>query len=248
MKVEQFFDLVAFEREHSQSQQYIETYFQDGEIVGKSVFDGGCGSGVDCMVFARKGAWKVVGVDVSAQFINLARQKARKLDLQKVSFHLEDMDSFIRRGKELFDIIFCQGSLVYLKDGWSMLETMEGRLNKGGILFFTVAGSSGLARMVNNLRSGCSRIPSLFWRPIAYLLAGVVRMIKLPFGKAIGSRGVSAAKSIAVTLFYPLSFSVTRKRIEAFLEEKNLTLEHLGVHRVFGQEMFYTIKAKKVDG
>jgi len=245
MEVGRFFDLVAFERESKPSQQYIETYFTDEEIEGKLVFDGGCGSGVDGIVFAHKGARKVVGVDVSAQFISLAKQKVKKLDIQKVSFYQGDMDSFVRRSKELFDIIFCQGSLVYLKDGWGTLRVMEESLADGGILFFTVAADSLLAKMVNGFRYLGSKVPPLFWPPLALLLAGLVRMIKLPFGKAIGNRGVPACKSIAITLFYPLSFMVSKEEIKNFLKARNLTLEYLGIHRVFGQDLFYTVKARK---
>src|SRR6185295_8169989 len=47
-----------------------------GDVRGRTVLDFGCGSGQNSLLLARRGA-RVVGVDISASLIELARRRLR---------------------------------------------------------------------------------------------------------------------------------------------------------------------------
>ena len=62
---------------------------------GETVVDFGSGGGIDCFLAAQavgpKG--RVIGVDMTPDMVNLAKENARKLDLVNVEFHLTEMES-----------------------------------------------------------------------------------------------------------------------------------------------------------
>jgi len=61
------------------------------DLSGERVLDAGCGPGEVSTALARRGA-EVVGVDVSANLIDLAQQRfPEDLDPAQVSFHVGDM-------------------------------------------------------------------------------------------------------------------------------------------------------------
>ena len=49
-------------------------------LKGKSVLDLGCGFGEHCKGFIKKGAAKVVGVDISEKMLEVAREECHKPD------------------------------------------------------------------------------------------------------------------------------------------------------------------------
>ena len=51
---------------------------------GKTVLDIGCGSGVYCIEAARRGAAKVVGIDISENMIALARARSQELGYEDI--------------------------------------------------------------------------------------------------------------------------------------------------------------------
>ena len=62
---------------------------------GETVVDFGSGGGIDCFLAARAVGpeGRVIGIDMTPDMVNLAKQNARKLDLANVEFHLTEMES-----------------------------------------------------------------------------------------------------------------------------------------------------------
>jgi len=62
---------------------------------GETVVDFGSGGGIDCFLAARAVGpqGRVIGIDMTADMVDLARENARKLDLANVEFHLTEMES-----------------------------------------------------------------------------------------------------------------------------------------------------------
>ena len=58
-------------------ERYEITFAEAGDVAGKAVLDVGCGSGVYAADFARRGARRVVGVDLSAGMLALAERGRR---------------------------------------------------------------------------------------------------------------------------------------------------------------------------
>ena len=61
---------------------------------GETVVDFGSGGGIDCFLAARAVGeqGRVIGIDMTQDMVNLARDNARKLDLGNVEFHLSEME------------------------------------------------------------------------------------------------------------------------------------------------------------
>src|SRR5262245_55123538 len=77
-----------------------------------TVLDVGCGPGRYAMALARAGASSVVGVDVSATMIELARQEATRSGVaERCTFHVAPFAEF--QSDALFDVVLATGYFDY---------------------------------------------------------------------------------------------------------------------------------------
>jgi ubiquinone/menaquinone biosynthesis C-methylase UbiE len=109
-------------------------YRQVTEPQGKVILDAGCGSGYHALILAEAnpGA-QIVGIDLSEQSINLARQRLAYHGFDNVEFYsakLEDMAQLGRR----FDYINCDEVLYLLPDPVAGLKAMKDVLKPSGII------------------------------------------------------------------------------------------------------------------
>lgn len=115
--IDQHFHRDIFER--------FELTFQHAQPIGrKTVLDVGCGSGLYCIEFARRGARRVVGIDFAPKMLELARAAARE---QKVG----DLCKFIQAEflaysfREQFDYTVALGVFDYLREPIPFLQKMR---------------------------------------------------------------------------------------------------------------------------
>jgi SAM-dependent methyltransferase len=103
--------------------RYDITFEHAGDATDKAVLDIGCGSGVYCVDFARRGARRVVGVDFSANMLALARQEAASHGVAGTcEFILGD---FLEVPiTEHFDVTIAMGVFDYLPEPLPFLEKM----------------------------------------------------------------------------------------------------------------------------
>jgi magnesium protoporphyrin O-methyltransferase len=96
-------------------ERYDLTFRHCGEISGARVLDIGCGTGLYSIVFAKRGAAKVVGIDLAPAMITFAQQRAQELMVQD---HCEFIcDDFLNHTfEEKFDIIVALGVFDYIQD------------------------------------------------------------------------------------------------------------------------------------
>ena len=66
----------------------------DALSAGETVVDFGSGGGIDCFIAAKAvgDSGSVVGIDMTENMVELARENAAKLGLSNVSFHLSEME------------------------------------------------------------------------------------------------------------------------------------------------------------
>ncbi len=100
-----------------------------------TVLDVGCGSGRNSVVFAKSGARRVVGIDFSANMIDLARECALRHGVaHKCEFICADVltNSF----DEKFDVAVALGVFDYIRDPATLLRRMMDLANNKVIASF----------------------------------------------------------------------------------------------------------------
>ena len=104
-------------------ERYTITFEQAGDVTDKKILDVGCGSGVYSVDFARRGARRVVGVDLSNNMLNLARHEAEQHGVagrcEFIQADFLDLDL-----EEKFDISIAMGVFDYVPDQVSFLRKM----------------------------------------------------------------------------------------------------------------------------
>jgi SAM-dependent methyltransferase len=101
---------------------------------GKLILDAGCGSGYKSLMLAaaNPGA-KVVGIDLSAPSIDLARQRLEYHGYDNVEFHVLSLEDLPKLNQQ-FDYINCDDTLYLLPDPIAGLQSMKAVLQSDGVL------------------------------------------------------------------------------------------------------------------
>lgn len=103
------------------------------ELEGKTVLDLGCGMGEHCLGFVRRGAARVVGVDISENMLSVAREKHGDPRIEYLNLPME-------RVGELdgpFDMVVSSLALHYVADFAGVVAAVHRLLNPGGAFVFS---------------------------------------------------------------------------------------------------------------
>jgi ubiquinone/menaquinone biosynthesis C-methylase UbiE len=107
-------------------------------LKGRKILDVGCGPGRDSKYFSEKGL-EVIGIDLSENFLKIARMKAPsvkflKMDLRKLDFP-----------NETFDGLWVCSSFLHIpkKDAKKTLKEFRRVLKKEGVMFIAVKQGKG---------------------------------------------------------------------------------------------------------
>lgn len=101
---------------------------------GKVILDAGCGSGYKALMLAlaNPGA-KIVGIDLSEQSIELARQRLQFHGIDNVEFQVLKIEDLPQLGLQ-FDYINCDEVLYILPDPVAGLQAMKSVLKPNGLI------------------------------------------------------------------------------------------------------------------
>lgn len=111
---------------------------------GEAIVDFGCGTGDLAVTIAESGA-HVVGVDISPEMIERARMKYPGL-----SFEVADgMDWHPTR---LYDAVFSNAALHWMRDAEAAVRTMAGSLRAGGRLVAEFGGYGNVSHIVEAMQ------------------------------------------------------------------------------------------------
>lgn len=95
-------------------------------VRGRSFLDVGCGCGYYCVALARKGAREVVGLDLSRNMLELAKNLAEREGVADVcTFVQADIFSYSYRAKASFDVCLGVGLFDYLQNPLKALSIMK---------------------------------------------------------------------------------------------------------------------------
>lgn len=107
----------------------------------KICLDAGCGGGRNSIAMARLGAKEVVGIDISEEGLENARQRAQ--GMTNVRFEQASVLS-IPFPDESFDMVWCAGVLMITADEERALDELARVTAKGGCLYLLVYATGGI--------------------------------------------------------------------------------------------------------
>lgn len=100
-------------------------------LKNKTVLCVGCGSGEEASYLKSLGAKKVVGIDISAKLIEIAKK-----NYPEIEFHVMDMEN-IKLPKQTFDFAYSSLVMHYVKDWTKTLGSVKKALRKNGSFLFS---------------------------------------------------------------------------------------------------------------
>jgi len=102
------------------------------DLVGKTVLDVGCGSGIDLEYFKAKGAAHLTGADIAQELISIAKEKLPDADIRDDSF------AYLSWKDSSFDIVWSKYALSHAKDIVPPLKELWRVCKKNGIVLLQV--------------------------------------------------------------------------------------------------------------
>ena len=130
------YDKIAepYAKEFSKPSEYIEEFLA---LLPKNakILDVGCGVGVDAGFMASKG-FEIIGVDLSKEMLNIARQKFPQIDFKQQDIRELDFPP------NSFDGILASCSLIHIpkKDVPSLIKKFKKILKKDGAIYIALQG------------------------------------------------------------------------------------------------------------
>ncbi|MBE9007169.1 class I SAM-dependent methyltransferase [Fortiea sp. LEGE XX443] len=112
-------------------------YLRNQELINtkdKVILDAGCGSGYTSLALAEANPdAKIIGIDLSAESVNLARQRFQYHGFDNAEFHTLSIEDLPKLGMK-FDYINCDETLYLLPDPVLGLQAMKSVLQPDGII------------------------------------------------------------------------------------------------------------------
>lgn len=128
------YDKIAkpYAKEFSKPSEYIDDFLAQLHKNGK-IFDVGCGVGVDSGYMVSRG-FEVIGIDLSKEMLNIARQKFPQIDFRQLDIRELDFPP------QFLDGILASYSLIHIpkKDVPDLLKKFHRILKKDGAIYIAL--------------------------------------------------------------------------------------------------------------
>jgi SAM-dependent methyltransferase len=116
------------------------------DVLGQRVLDLGCGVGQLALHLAQQGAAEVIGVDVSARMLGLARSERT---YPRVTYQLQAIEE-VEFSPERFELVVSSLAFHYVQDYASLVRRIAAWLVPGGTLAFSTEHPIYTARLPTN--------------------------------------------------------------------------------------------------
>ncbi len=103
------------------------------DVSGKVVLDLGCGYGHNCIDFIKRGAIKVVGIDISEKMLEVANTECFNDKIKYIKMNMTDIGQLNQK----FDLIYSSLAFHYIEKFENLVKDMYSLLNDGGYLLFS---------------------------------------------------------------------------------------------------------------
>lgn len=208
------------------------------DLAEKSVIDLGCGYGHNCLDFVKRGAKRVVGIDISSNMIELAKKESVSEEIEYINGSMTELNKLT----ETFDFAYSSLAFHYIEDFDALARDIYSILNKGGYLLFsqehpivtaTIDGKGHFNYDENGNRTSytMSNYGQEGKREITWYVNGVIKYHR-PFGRLITA--LANAGFVIDTVLEPMPEPWAIEKLPKLVKE-------------FIKPCFIIIKAKKPD-
>ncbi|MFO7865398.1 MAG: methyltransferase domain-containing protein [Candidatus Aminicenantes bacterium] len=226
-RVGHFYDVVWTEYlpEYQESENHWRLFYFPEEIRGKKVLDAGCGTGIFSIIFARLGASRVTGIDISEGSLSTGRALKQKFHLDNLHFRQEDMLN-LPFTPDSFDIVWAWGTVHHTTDPMGAISELDRVLKPGGSLLLAVYTRTRLTFLHEVIRKTLVRTPKKSWTVLSKILSFFLAPVVFLFKKREKSRkGEKLEELILDWYFVPIRYYYKPEEIREFLEGKGYTAE-----------------------
>lgn len=247
-KVGSFYDVVWTEYvpEYEASEKHWAMFYSPEEVQGMAVLDAGCGTGIFSAIFARNGAGRVVGIDISPGSLETARGLKEKFNLANVSFERQDMLQ-LPFADGTFDIVWAWGTVHHTTDPLRAISELARVLRPGGSIFLAVYKRTKLTWIHEIIRKTLVKTPKRSWTALSKIMAFFLSPVVFFFKKREKSRkGEKLEELILDWYFVPIRHYYAPDEIRDFLEGKSFEIEKfLPASGRFDSSSNFIYKARK---
>ncbi|MFZ5559793.1 MAG: class I SAM-dependent methyltransferase [Patescibacteria group bacterium] len=247
-KVGKFYDLVwgKYIPEEEEHRKHLEIFFKDEEINKKKILDAGCGTGIFSVIFAKKGAEKVFGIDISEESLNTAKSLARKFNLNNIEFKVDDMLN-LQFPDKYFDIVWAWGSAHHTTNPLKAIDELIRALADRGVLFIALYKKTNLTWLHELIRRICILAPRFCWVPLSKIMAVFLWPVTKIFKREESKRrGEKLEELILDWYFVPVRHYFNPDFIKNYLENKGFFIEkYLPLCGRFESTTNFIFKARK---
>ena len=226
-KVGRFYDVVWTEYlpEYEASEKHWKLFFSAEEVKGKTVLDAGCGTGIFSAIFARNGAGRVVGIDISRRSLETARGLKERFGLDNAEFRQQDM-LHLPFADRTFDIAWAWGTVHHTTDPFRAISELIRVLRPGGSILLAVYKRTKVTWIHELIRRTLVKTPKGSWTALSKIMAFFLSPIVFFFKRREKSRkGEKLEELILDWYFVPIRHYYKPGQIREFLETNGFKIE-----------------------
>ncbi len=106
-------------------------------LAGKTVLDVGCGGGILAESVARRGARSVLGIDLAARPLGVARLHALEAGVENLEYREIATEALAAEMPGRFDVVTCMEMLEHVPDPAAVVQACATLARPGGWVFFS---------------------------------------------------------------------------------------------------------------
>ena len=106
-------------------------------LAGKQVLDVGCGGGILAEAMARRGAKQVLGIDLAARPLGVARLHALEAGVENLEYREIATEALAAEKPAAFDVVTCMEMLEHVPDPSAVVRACATLAKPGGWVFFS---------------------------------------------------------------------------------------------------------------